>query len=156
MQEVRVVTIDEEFEELEKSRVKAHVRTRKGKLERVKEFERRGGKKSKFDSLVSNIVKELESVKVKHPLSKKLKEFAIKNFKKASKFAEDYVLQHQQISMDKGDAKSYLKLALAIDNKQYKKANDIITGMDTDPRENIPKSVFKFLKKKVDLDWDYS
>jgi len=34
-----IVSLDEEFE---KSRVKAHVRTRKGKLERVKEFERKG------------------------------------------------------------------------------------------------------------------
>jgi hypothetical protein len=33
MQEVRVVTIDEEFEELQKSRLKAHVsKTRLGKL----------------------------------------------------------------------------------------------------------------------------
>jgi len=39
MKKLYVVSIDEEFE---KSRVKAHVRTRKGKLERVKEFERKG------------------------------------------------------------------------------------------------------------------
>jgi hypothetical protein len=36
-----VVSIDEEFE---KSRVKAHVRTRRGKIERVREFERAGAK----------------------------------------------------------------------------------------------------------------
>jgi hypothetical protein len=36
---VKVVSIDEEFG---KSRVKAHTRTRKGKIERVKEFNRRG------------------------------------------------------------------------------------------------------------------
>jgi len=35
---VDVTTIDEEFE---KSRVKTHLRTKKGKLERVKEFERK-------------------------------------------------------------------------------------------------------------------
>ena len=39
MKQVYVVSLDEEFE---KSRVKAHVRTRKGKLERVQEFERKG------------------------------------------------------------------------------------------------------------------
>jgi len=39
MIKAEISTIDEEFE---KSRVKAHVRTRKGKLERVKEFERKG------------------------------------------------------------------------------------------------------------------
>jgi len=36
---VNVSTIGEEFE---KARVKAHVRTRKGKMERVREFERIG------------------------------------------------------------------------------------------------------------------
>jgi hypothetical protein len=46
MQEVKVVTIDEEFEEIQKSRVKAHVsKTRTGKLTRVKEYNRAGEKK---------------------------------------------------------------------------------------------------------------
>jgi len=56
---VEVTTIGEEFE---KSRVKSHVRTRKGKLERVKEFERKGGKlpissdhKAKVRKFVSGI-----------------------------------------------------------------------------------------------------
>lgn len=40
MSKIYVTTIDEEFE---KSRVKGFVRTRKGRMERVKEFERRGG-----------------------------------------------------------------------------------------------------------------
>jgi len=42
---IEVSTIDEEFE---KSRVKAHTRTRKGKMERVKEHERKG---SRFPTL---------------------------------------------------------------------------------------------------------
>jgi len=44
MIKAEISTIDEV---LEKSRVKAHIRTRKGKLERVKEFSRKGeiGKK---------------------------------------------------------------------------------------------------------------
>jgi hypothetical protein len=37
MIKAKIVSLDEEFE---KSRVKAHVRTRKGKLERVKEYSR--------------------------------------------------------------------------------------------------------------------
>lgn len=42
MDKIYVVTIDEEFE---KSKVKSHTRTRKGKMERVKEFERKGERK---------------------------------------------------------------------------------------------------------------
>jgi hypothetical protein len=50
MQEVRVVTIDEEFEELQKSRVKAHTsKTKTGKLTRVKEYSR-AGTESKMNS----------------------------------------------------------------------------------------------------------
>jgi len=45
MVKAEISTIEEEFN---KSRVKAHIRTRKGKLERVKEFERKGTKKPKF------------------------------------------------------------------------------------------------------------
>ena len=39
MKQVYVVSLDEEFE---KAKVKAHLRTRKGKMERVQEFQRKG------------------------------------------------------------------------------------------------------------------
>ena len=44
MNKIYVVTIDEEFE---KSRVKGHTRTRKGRMERVREYETAGGRKVK-------------------------------------------------------------------------------------------------------------
>jgi hypothetical protein len=44
MQKAIITTIEEEFK---KSKVKAHVRTKRGKLERVKEFSRTGEKKAK-------------------------------------------------------------------------------------------------------------
>jgi len=46
--EAIITTIDQEYENLEKSRVKSFMRTRRGKLERVGEFERRGEAKKKF------------------------------------------------------------------------------------------------------------
>jgi len=51
MQEARVVTIDQEFEELQKSRVKAHVsKTKTGKLTRVKEYSRAGDGKPTYNN----------------------------------------------------------------------------------------------------------
>lgn len=56
MKKVLVVTLDEEFE---KARVKAHVRTRKGKLERVQEFQRKGeGKKLNKVEATKNVLKK--------------------------------------------------------------------------------------------------
>ena len=60
MQEVRVVSIDEEFEELQKSRVKAHVsKTKTGKLTRVKEYSRAARKPSTLLSMATMDIREL-------------------------------------------------------------------------------------------------
>jgi len=56
MIKAEISTIDQEFE---KSRVKAHVRTRKGKLERVKEFERKG--EGEHKAKVKKFVNEIKS-----------------------------------------------------------------------------------------------
>jgi hypothetical protein len=48
MFKAEISTLDEEFE---KSRVKGYIRTRRGKMERVKEFQRTGGGKKKLGSL---------------------------------------------------------------------------------------------------------
>jgi len=67
MKKVYVISLDEEFE---KSRVKAHTRTRKGKLERVKEFERRGEKKE-FD--IDSTKRALRSVLKEHRIDATVK-----------------------------------------------------------------------------------
>jgi len=54
-----ISSIDEEFR---KSRVKGFVRTRKGKLERVKEFERKDGKRDLVESASKEIVKGMDNV----------------------------------------------------------------------------------------------
>jgi len=50
MIKAEISTIDEEFE---KSRVKAHIRTRRGKLERVREFSRKGAPKFEYGDFVT-------------------------------------------------------------------------------------------------------
>ena len=67
MQEAIVSTIDEEFKELQKSRVKAHVsKTKTGKLTRVKEYSRAGQRKGKLGLSNRELVsQERERMKIK-------------------------------------------------------------------------------------------
>jgi len=58
MVKAEISTIEEEFE---KSQVKAHIRTRKGKLERVKEFSRKGGLGRSKDKALNHYIEKLSA-----------------------------------------------------------------------------------------------
>jgi hypothetical protein len=100
MQEVRVVTIDEEFEDLQKSRVKAHPsKTKTGKLTMVKEYSRAGEKKKKsfsiedFSEKIGSAVElwgsEKEHKKIKNLVESGHKFKSVDNEKKVEKLKKE-------------------------------------------------------------------
>jgi len=168
--EVKITTIDEEFE---KAQVKGFIRTRKGKMERVSPFERKGEKKIKvkptkregslldaeereskrvevkFKALVGQDLQELNSFTPKTPDAKKLKNKALtyykeslEEFKTRGEFSglnkDDWNEFKYMRNMYIGDARDMLRIADAIDHKNYSKASDIIDDMDTAARDEIP------------------